>query len=375
MTSKFIFVWLLAIICYSCDGDKVASEKLKSVDLGDLNEASISDVFELCDAIALRDGQEPFLSGLSDISRSGDYFVAVDGNCVVYLFDLNGKMVSSSARVRGHGHGEYYHLLAYAFNPFSQRVEIATPTKLLFYDTDFNFEKEVPLPTRLPKEGDDRCLFNHIYDLDEHLHALLPSTASYNKHSIVFFGSDKQEIVKAIDFSDDLIGYVNMQSSCFTALGDSIVFYPAGISKHISCLDKDDLSLRKVVEITGVQHKKFDNEDDYSQYAMQSANLMPLRFIATGDCSCFIAKEGNSLSDMSLIVIAEGEPTQKVKLKSGDRLQFPLMCFSDQDYVYGLSDCYGLGDYFESMGLEMPDSLEGCDNIVLRYKHMSPEAL
>lgn len=329
----------------------------------------VADVLYIDKAIPLKKDGTPFHVGLEDVYRIGDRFIAHDRNRVIYLFDNDGNLMASSESIIGHGHGEYDNMLTYGLNPYSNTVEVITPKKMKIYDLEFNFVEERDIPSKMAIQGNDGCMFSEIYDLGENVHALLPSTTSYNNGSMIIYDSLRGEILKTIDYGADLVGLLNMQKHSFTDLGDSIVFYPPGIGKYVYSLDTQHLSLSKEIAIDGLEYDidKFEDDEYSLDYALESTEIMPLRCHIVGNKVCFLTKEGRTIDGMSFLLSNGSENMDKFMIVDNGHKVFPLITSSDGASIYGLCEEGDLSDYYDSMGQDFPDSLREYSNVILRY--------
>lgn len=328
-----------------------------------------SDIMLVDNAIPLKTGNSAFQAGLVDLYKAGDKFIAHDNNRVIYIFDCQGHQLSSSEHVIGHGHGEYDNMLTYSYNMHNNTIEVITPQKMKIFDLDFNFIEERNIPSKIPSSDGNGCMFSEIYDLDSNIHALLPSSTSQNKNSIIFYDSSNEKILKTIDYNQDIVGMINMQAHSFTDVGDSIVFYPPGISKYIYSI-KRDLTLSRTLSIIGLDYDydNTDNERQYSEYALNSKDIMPLRLLYVNGNICFLAKEGNSINDLSYLISTENGSMNKFMIRDGENKSFPITTCTDGSSIYGLCDEEDLHGYYASVGLNFPDSLNSYQNVILQYK-------
>lgn len=350
----------------SCSNGK--QEETRYIDIRNATPVNASDVLHIDKAIPLKNGEAPFIAGLDDVFTIGDRFIAHDRNRIIYIFDLEGNLLSSSESVIGHGHGEYDNMLTCNFNQYNKTVEVITPLKIKIYDSEFNFIEERSLPSQMPHTGNDECMFSEIYDLGENVHALLPSSTSHNKNSIIIFDSLNDKVLQTIDYGSDLAGLINMQKHSFTDLGDSIVFYPPGIGQYVYSFDKEKFYLTKGIKIDGLEAPDdMNNETRYMGYALNSNDLMPLRFLCIGDKACFLIKEGNDLDSMSYMISGDNGKMNILKIRKDGLMTLPILTWSDGKSMYGLCDSVDLHDYYASMGLQCPDSLNNYDSVILRY--------
>lgn len=355
----------LLLISFSCSKNQESEDRY--LDLSNPKLVDVSDVVSLDKVIPLKNGGEPLMATLGKVTKAGDKFIGSDGKWVIYVFDNEGNLISSSEGLRGQGPGEYEALFAYSYNPYSNTVEIITPLKMKIYDLDFKFIEDRDIPAYMPTQDKAGCFFSEIYDLDENVHALIPSSVSSEYGSVVIYDSSKKETLNTIDYSSDLVGYLNMQHKSFTALDDSIVFYPPAISKYIYSLDKGNYTLNKEITIEGFEFEPGEKTDQYREYALNTTDLIPVRLLVTDNKFGFLAKEGRSVSTMSYLFSNEDGTMHKFMIKDGDDMVFPLYTVTDGKDIYGLCDGENIDGIYSAMNLEMPDSIKEYPSVIVRY--------
>lgn len=362
-----IFMALLLLpVFFSCSKNQESEDRY--LDLSNPKLVDVSDVVTLDKIIPLKNGGEPLMATLSKVTKVGDKFIGSDMNWIVYIFDNEGNLISYSEGLRGQGPGEYEALFAYSYNPYSNTVEIITPLKMKVYDLDFNFIEDRDIPAYMPTQDKAGCFFSEIYDLDENVHALIPSGVSSGYGSVVIYDSSKKETLNTIDCSSDLVGVMHMQHHSFTDLDDSIVFYPPGTSKYIYSLDKDSYSLNKEITIEGFEFEPSNElNDQYREYALNTTELMPIRFLVTDKKFGFLAKEGRSVSTMSYLFSNEDGTMDKFMIQDGDDMVFPLYTVTDGKDIYGLCDGENMSGIYSAMNLEMADSIKEYPSVLVRY--------
>lgn len=172
-------------------------------------DVSITDLFESVETIELKyDGKGAYPKYVQNF-RTDSNIIAVRGDRdLLYLFDNNGCMIASSNDKLGEGPAEYNGIQGYSWNPFSKLIQIMTDKKIMFYDTAFNYIKEVPLPIKPydQKTQTKGLYFCEIHDISESEHILSPTSNSPEPYRYVVFDSDANEVKYDFSYSDDMIG-------------------------------------------------------------------------------------------------------------------------------------------------------------------------
>ena len=117
---------------------------------------------------------------------------------------------------------------------------------MIIYDSHFNHLKTKGIPSEVSNTGEDFLYFGTIFDLSANIHLLIPSSLSKNKNSIIIYDSNKEEILKSISYSDDILAGITMQNNCFSNISDSqLLFYPPSLSNYVYNFNTQTLTLSK----------------------------------------------------------------------------------------------------------------------------------
>lgn len=356
------YLTLFSLVSVSCSNP---GEAVDSINLNDTQEKAVHEIVDSVTIIPLKDNGKPFFPALEDLIVTESYFIGRDGFQNIFVFDRDGNIHADSRNMVGHGHGEYYILMGYTYNPFSNTIEVLTPLEMKIYDLDFNFIKSVSLGTKYPTTDSEKGFYDKIYDLEANMHALIRSNIGEHTRYVAFYDSAKEKVVGKYDYSDDIRTDLSMQIRCFYSASDTIYFYPPGVGEYVYSLDPNSLSFHRIKRL--VDYATFNDGDKNEDYMLTSSELMPIRFLCTDNHYFFLTKEGNTLSDMSLIVRDKKGESAKIPLKKDDRLQMTVPMSSYGNALYGLADEYNICDIMSAMNRPCADSLTMYPNIVVGY--------
>lgn len=143
MKKLFGFCFLLLLLGGCKKEEKIP---LVSFEVDGKNSCEVSELFTDREIIFLETKPEAFLGWISKIIRFEDKIYILDkGANSIVVFDTTGKYVSA-IRPAGQGPREYVGLSDFTICPGEKELIVHThlPGKLLFYDTDCRFKKELP---------------------------------------------------------------------------------------------------------------------------------------------------------------------------------------------------------------------------------------
>ncbi len=364
LKATLTYLVLLILVVTGCRNQE---EALVSIDLNLANEKAVNEVFDSVTIIPLKDNGEPFFPALGDLIVTESHIIGRDDYQNIFIFDKEGNLQADSRHVVGHGNGEYYNLLGYTYNPFSNTIEVLTPLDLKIYGMDFHFIKSVSLGNKYPRNDLEAELgfYDKIMDIGPTLHALFRSGSSDSCSSVTFYDSGKEKVVGNYDFSGDVLVNATMQKRCLQFVGDTIYFYPPAVGEYVYTLDPETLRLHRKCKIEGLGLKDYKDAD--TELMLTSGELMPIMFLCTANHSFFLTKEGNTMSDMSLVVFDRHGDASKIHLKKDDKLQMPIPAATFGNTLYGLADDYNICEIISSMDRACADSLTMYPNIVVGY--------
>ena len=209
MKVSFCLISLIGIILCSCVNNTENTEEVHVIDVSNPKQVSLRDVFSELEVVYMDASVNSYIKGARDSKICDDKYLIMDYHYDFFVFDRTGNFISSSKSVRGNGHGEVNISIGGTFNPYTHNIEILTPVNIMIYDLNFKFVGSVSLPKKQlsDKNNDISFIYDKIYDLSDHLHLLMPNNDYRGQHTntYVVFDSKKQEIIKEISYSDDVI--------------------------------------------------------------------------------------------------------------------------------------------------------------------------
>lgn len=372
-----ICIILLALLA-SCADNKEHSCPI--LDVSSPQEATPSEVFSSVEVIPFTMPEGTYMSDVRTLFSIGDKYIVKDKNNIVYLFSTDGRYISHSGKVRGHGHGEYTILMGFTYNPYSKQIELTTPNDLLFYDTLFNYVKSVPLPSKWPKGSEGSLFYDKIYDLSSSLHVLEPTGPSEEaRQKICIFDSEKGEIIKNIPYIEHCIVKIAMQAKSFyTGRDGQILFIPPCISECLYTFDTKSLTITPCLSLD-FGTKWFDAEEiremrSKGQDLLEYEKGMPMTYLPLGDNLIIEVTFGKYIRNCKTLVVntTSGKHYLIKRYQQGQKMVLPHLSEACPDGVLGVveaKELESLLEQFDEKDVIMPSRPIDPDGyVILKYR-------
>ena len=367
-----LIIWCL-ISFASCTQEK--TEILPEINFDKAVQSTSAEVFSELKVIPLIQEEGHFMSNIRRLEVYDDRFVLSDNRNVIHIYSRDGKFISNSEKKIGHGNGEYTIMIGFTYNPYSKYVEISTPAGIKFYDEKFNFICSASLPTNPATEDERCCFFEYLYGLSPTLHLLLPSSISENPYTISVYDSEREEIIKTIDVSEDIVTSFNMTDKCFSEIdANTKFFYPPGAAKYTYRFKQDDLSLEKGYSLNFGSRGLTPEDGKMSDDLLEKSDFVyPLHIYTESHKLFFLIRNGND--DYKRYYLVYDEKTggaKKVYLFEDGTSVFPAITSVHNGCVYSVQAVERVPLYTNGFNSEvsMPDlsAIDDGSMCVLEYK-------
>lgn len=303
MKKKISIIIICSLLLCGCNIQERSD--VKSISMENAKTVVPSVVFDSVDITPLELNENTYFKGVRNLSYDGKRFVVCDNRNILYTFSSKGEFIASSERKLGNGHGEYSVMTAYSYNSFSESIEIATPTGILFYDSNFNLKKYINL-SEIFDCKDEPKLVRSISDISDHEHLLLSDPESDTKHVAYVFDSNTNSIKKQITIEDETCVPITMQSFLlFNRQGREAMFYPPLSSNYVYAFDMDKYSFTRKFFCdfgkdglsTGEIKNCHTNKEKFSDLLLASNKLIPIKCMATGNKILMLVKRGSKANE------------------------------------------------------------------------------
>ncbi|MDH6359003.1 6-bladed beta-propeller [Parabacteroides sp. PF5-9] len=145
--NRTIMFLLISFIGVSCNNKKELDFLTVLVDVEQDNALLLSEIVDDLQTVELELTEKSIIGNLTQQERVfvfDDYIILLDGHKnQILLFDSYGKFISSIGS-KGSGPGEFTQISDITADILNKRIYVATDSKLLTYDFEGNFLREVP---------------------------------------------------------------------------------------------------------------------------------------------------------------------------------------------------------------------------------------
>lgn len=366
---RHITMFLLVAFSSSCSLE--SEPGLPVIEFESCETISPKDMFSGCELTLLKEDGNPFYGNISELRVFDNIVLIKDDRNIIYLFDKNGNLISSSNRVYGNGHGEYSIMMGFTYNIFSNMVEILTPQNILFYDNSFQFIKSTKLPTRNARPGMLGFLFGNIYDLSSDIHLLIPTSNSEN-NKIYFYNSISESLEDAIGFEQDMIAKITMQNNCFSKVGNEIFFYPPLVSNYLYKLEIDSKTITRSIRLdfgkNGLTRSHVENAENEKQFLLSCDYEFPVSMLYSDNYYISLIKKGNTIRDWYTIIFDKTKHVgYKIKMKKDEYLTFPTIVECKNNVLFSYSSGDAVLSLINEMGMPARDDIKADCLYIVKY--------
>lgn len=138
-----LFIFFIFLFSCGCNKNKL---NLSCIDLDNMRDISINDIFSKIEVIPLETSKSCLLNNVDKVEfKNNSYYVLDKKQKAVFIFSETGKFIDKIKKI-GRGPDEYTEIADYDINPLNMNIEILTPRgEILEYDPQLNFIKSIKL--------------------------------------------------------------------------------------------------------------------------------------------------------------------------------------------------------------------------------------
>lgn len=272
------FIIIISII-NSCSENKTNSQTDTKINI-DISKvlSSSGTLFNKIEIMQLETNDSSLFGKLNYIKYMDDkYFIVVDTELVVYVFDKSGSYVSNSKRCIGNGPEEYLTITDATYNKYTDQFDLLDyEKKIVSYDKNFNYVAKIKF------KSDKVNRFASFIPIGKSNYILTPSCLE-DINKICFYDAQKDKM-DIINFEGN-ISKLTMTEFPFTTNKSVFIFSPCAINYSIFSIDIDKTALKPTFTLD-IKHKKIDekllstykSERDISNFlAFNSNYVIPVR--------------------------------------------------------------------------------------------------
>lgn len=197
---------LICLLVFSCSNKYNHKE---FIDLDQLEETSVLDLFDSINVVALETNDQSLISIISKIVQYNDRYYILDAKMQTILcFDTSGKYLFKISQ-QGQGPSEYSFLGNMNIDPYNKQLLILAPFgELLSYSLDGQFISKIKLPS-------DIIAYNEVYPLNKDELIFISS----NKYQILYYSKITNSITKKKYENNEML-----KSSIFSPLNSTHIY-------------------------------------------------------------------------------------------------------------------------------------------------------
>lgn len=272
---------MILTLIYSCNeksGNSTSKTQSKEISI-DIRNASnkSSSIFKKIELVQLETTEASIFNNVSKAKYIDDkYFIIVDRDNIVTVFDTKGAFIANSRKRTGPGPNEYYTLLDVTYNKYTNKFDLLEYDNAIFsYDTQFNFLSKVKIKRKNVKR------FSRFVPIGKSSYILTPTP--FEETDKIYFYDTKNEEMDIVKFEGN-VSKVNSQPCPFTAINSDLFFSPSSFNYSLFSIDIKNKALHSVFNLN-IIHDKFNekelsnyNPDQQVDYLLNRSNsVIPLR--------------------------------------------------------------------------------------------------
>lgn len=265
-------VFLLAVACDDVKKEKMSKDVI-SINLEKIETPDFKELFSSIEVYPLETNDSSLIGDYFNTKRAfyvpNRYYVVVDDNYVIHLFNMNGKSLSNSSKCIGQGPEEYYILQDVVYNNDNDTFDILDPFgNICIYDSNFNFISKTKISYQ-PKER-----FRKFFAIDKSQYILFDNS---EKGSFIIYDLSKNEIIENVIYSG-LIAELSSISSPINISNNIYYFTPPEINNQVYIYDNIKKELTPTYYFDGGNKTineadlvKFNSVQERSEYILRDS--------------------------------------------------------------------------------------------------------
>lgn len=235
----FAMLSFILLLITSCQEGKKKEVSVDTISLN-LNQIYEPDFKELFDSIEICPLEVSDSSLIGKFFRKramyipNKYYVVIDANYVIYLFDMKGKLISNSSGCIGQGPQEYYILQDVAYNYVNDTFDVLDPFgNITVFDSHFRYISKIKI------EAQTKERFRKLFVLDKSQYALFDDT---ERGSFIIYDSSKNGVIKKVTYPG-LIAEMSANNEPFTYSDHTFYFVPPEVNDYLFIYNQDEKEL------------------------------------------------------------------------------------------------------------------------------------
>ncbi len=239
--SKTLFYFIVFMLS-SCSQPKSKDTDSIHIEINKIKKYDIQEIFQKIEIIPLETSKNILLGKLNRIIHiKNKYYIYVEHNMTITIFDNAGRFISNSSNVIGSGPKEYFTMISLAYNDSTGNIEILTAKKqIIKYDIHFNYKEKITIKSPI-------FLYHNFYPLNNGRYLLFPSCFSKEYNQIHLYDSKKKTILKKTTV-DHIYSKFTKTDMPIRFENNKYYFSPIGTTYYGYEINVEDLTLTPILK-------------------------------------------------------------------------------------------------------------------------------
>lgn len=339
----------LVVLLLSCNKNKrVTDNNYENVEI-DINKTikTPGTVFSKIEIIPLQTNDTVLLNRIKSVNYfNNKYYVVIDKNLIVHVFDSNGQFISNSSGKTGRGPEEYYTINDAIYNQFTDRIDLLgyDNSEIITYDKKFNFVTRVKIKTK------EKFHFSSFIALSKDTYALTPNLLECTDKVIIYNIKNNQYETLLIEGN---ISKLTMTESPFKYCHNSktVYFTPLSINYSVFEIKPSNQRLDKTINLDILSHpiedtklQSLKTEREKVDFLLnESSSVLPLRNMVSSKYVTSII-----IRDKDLYTFIHNRTTNTnntIKNKYSSNHQLPLFFTLEDNILFSLVNSFDINMY------------------------------
>lgn len=273
---KAILSSVLFLLICSCNdiaknGD--TNERLISVNLEKISNPDFKEIFSSIEICPLETNSSSLIGNFFNTKKAlyipNKYYVVIDGNYVIHIFNMKGEFISNSSKCIGQGPQEYSILQDVVYNYHNNTLDILDPFgNISIYDINFNFISK----DKIKAQTKDR--FRKLFALNKSQYILFDNA---EKGVFTIYDLNNNKTIKKISYAG-LIAESTAITSPFNFSKDISYFTPPEVSNYLFIYKEKEMELIPSYYIEGgnksidkIDLNKFNSVEEKSEFILRDS--------------------------------------------------------------------------------------------------------
>lgn len=377
-TCYFLFIVSILVVAFMSCNNK--NETIKSncesieIDISKTN-TNPATAFSKIKITPLQTNDTVLLNRIKTVNLfANKYFVVIDKDLIVHIFDSNGQFISNSAKKSGPGPEEYYTINDAIYNQFTDKFELLgyNNSEIITYDKYFNFIRRVKVKTK------EKFHFSSFIALNNDEYALTPSLHESTDKIVVYNVKNDHSETLTVEGN---IAKLTMTETPFkySAGNNTFYFTPVSINNSVFNIHAAKKRLERIIDIRVLKNpinetklKNFNTDNEVADFLFNNSSyVLPLRTMVSEKYMVSIIMKDKELFTFSHNRETDISYVTKNKYRAEQSL--PLFFTLEDNILYSLVNSFDVKmhvdmDLLDESDIEVLEKIEEDSNpVIVKY--------